>query len=138
MIRLLAHFESRKMAALFCLLAMLFFQAPAFAGFVIATGACCTGEQCPIHGHHQKAKQAETGSTDCDHEHHSSGGVQSCSISCCHDAPSAALHAQHFVPPISSTNATLGLVSQASVLNMSAPLAPALAPSPPPPRSFSL
>jgi hypothetical protein len=120
-----------------CLLAMLLLQAPAFAGFVIAAGVCCSGDVCPIHGHHQAKQQPGPAPMDCDHEHHSDSSLHSCTISCCHDAPSSTLHPHQFVPAIFYESTELAPLSTISAPTGHAPFSPLFAPNPPPPKFFT-
>ncbi|HEY1423620.1 MAG TPA: hypothetical protein VGF20_09220, partial [Candidatus Acidoferrum sp.] len=88
---------TQRIAACACLFALLLIYAPiATATLMTATGACCSGDYCPIHGNHHRNQEppAQTGENapmDCDHAGHSASKASTCSMSCCHDAqPSVA------------------------------------------------
>ncbi len=100
------HCESfgiQKVAACACLLALLLVYAPvASATLMSVTGACCTGDQCPIHGNHHPSKHDEPAAMDCHGDKHNVNQMDSCSISCCHTDQRAAVNANIFVlTPIS-------------------------------------
>src|SRR5882724_8409804 len=134
------HCESfgiRKVAARACLLALLLVYAPiASATLMSVTGACCTGEQCPIHGNHHPSKHEEPAAMDCHGGEHNVNQMDSCSISCCHTDPRAAVSANIFVltpisasmPLLANTQTFLTFAATGSSL--------AFAPPAPPPKSF--
>src|SRR5882724_4892518 len=56
-----ANSEKRRLAAIFCLLAVVMLQAPfARAAWISSAMNCCMGDHCPIPGHHQKSANTET------------------------------------------------------------------------------
>ena len=88
----------RRTNSFFCFVAALFLQAPVMAGLLIASGACCAGEHCPITAHHHGAAKTEEAPMDCGHNmDHNSASVRSCSMSCCNTAEQAAVHSNVFV-----------------------------------------
>jgi hypothetical protein len=89
--------HSRILAALVCLLAVLFLYAPfAAAAWSSHAMACCTAGYCNIPKHHHtKAPANSMASEDCDH----AGGIMDCSMSCCQDPDKPAVTAMAFVLP---------------------------------------
>jgi len=94
---------TQRVAAWISLLAVLLIYAPvASATLMAVTGACCSGDQCPIHGNHHPAKQNtsqhnDDAPMDCEHHGHSANKMRSCSMSCCHTVEPAAVHAHIFL-----------------------------------------
>src|SRR6266853_1020174 len=87
-------FDIQKVSACACLLALLLVYAPiASATLMSVTGACCTGDQCPIHGNHHPSKHDEPAAMDCHGDKHNVNQMDSCSISCCHTDQRAAVNA---------------------------------------------
>src|SRR5256885_4084977 len=79
----------------FCLLAALFLYAPlAGAAWSAHSMACCTGDQCPIRGHHHQTPAASH--EDCEHN----VGMSACSMSCCQDQERVATGAVLFILPL--------------------------------------
>ena|SRR5260221_219710 len=139
----MAHFAKdgvnakRRAPGVICLLALLLTYAPiASATFMAVSGACCTGDQCPIHGNHHPAKESpspknESAPMDCSHEQHSANKMRSCSMSCCQNVESIAVHAHIFVLsplPIESAFAPIApapiFAAFTNISLRSAPLAP--------------
>ena len=68
--------RSRKICAMVCLVALLLLWAPLWAAAWQAMGTdCCSGGMCPAHKNHTQNEPP------CDH--HGTGGISPCSISCC-------------------------------------------------------
>ena len=90
--------RSQRAAAWISLLALLLIYAPvASATLMAVTGACCSGDQCPIHGNHHPTSQNTSQNSsdapmDCDHQAHSTNKMSSCSMSCCRTVEPAAVH----------------------------------------------
>ncbi len=137
------HSRVRRIGAWTSLLALLFVYAPmASATLMAVTGACCTGDQCPIHGNHHSGKKSRTQNSEqtpmeCGHEGPESKKMQSCSMSCCHDIEQSAVHAYIFLPTPFSVPTALAPSSFAPHTSISAKLSPVFAPLGPPPKPFS-
>ena len=136
------HSRVRRIGAWTSLLALLLVYAPmASATLMAVTGACCTGDHCPIHGNHppaQKGSQtSEAAPMDCGHESHDSNKVRSCSISCCHDVEQSAVHAHVFLLTSLSVSTALAPSSFAPLTSIVQKVSPVFAPLGPPPKPFS-
>jgi len=90
--------RKRKLAAIFCLLAVVLLQAPfARAAWISSAMGCCMGDHCPIPGHHHNIANAETEMPmDCGHN---MSKVSHCKISCCKTADETAISVEQFVMP---------------------------------------
>jgi hypothetical protein len=97
----LANSVARRTPPLLCLFALLLFEAPFIGAAVIASGACCTGDHCPIAAHHHSPAKAEETKMDCGQHMNgdlsNAGRLQACSVSCCQTTEKAAVHAQVFL-----------------------------------------
>jgi hypothetical protein len=132
----------RRIGAWTSLLALLLIYAPmAEATLMAVTGACCTGDECPIHGHHGPAAKKATQASrdvpiDCGHE----GGqskMRSCSMSCCHPIEQAAGHAPVFLLIPLSISTALAPFSPASLAPVVTRISSLVAPPAPPPKSLA-
>jgi hypothetical protein len=125
------------------MLAILLIYAPVSTATLMAvTGACCTGDQCPIHGYHHPAKNGPTQKSDsppmdCDHHSQAADKMQSCSMSCCHTVERPAIHAHIFLLTPVSLQSSLVLVASASFVPTTIEVSPAFAPLAPPPKSLA-
>ena len=133
--------RARRASAWISLLAILMMYAPiASATFMAVSGACCTGDQCPIHGNHHPARnnsnpKNDSAPMDCGHEQHSANNMRSCSVSCCHSIEQSATHANiYLLTPVSVTTG-LALNASASTLASQRDISPSFAPLAPPPKS---
>ena len=122
----------RKFAAAICMFAFLLIYAPvASATFMVVTGSCCAGDQCPIHGHHHSAQHGNSDvAMDCGHE---MSTMQSCTMSCCQDSQQPAVHANVYVltpVEIASVLAPLALATLTLAPSRSSPAFTPLAPPP--------
>ena len=128
---------AQRAAAWISLLAVLLIYAPvASATLMAVTSACCSDDQCPIHGNHHPAHQntsqhSDDTPMDCDHHAHSTNKMSSCSMSCCHTVEPAAVHSHIYVliplslgAPLASSLSALPSISSARILLPSSPLAP--------------
>lgn len=90
--------RKRKLAAIFCLLAVVLLQAPfARAAWLSSAMSCCMGDHCPIPGHHHKNANAENEMPlDCGHN---MSKMSDCKISCCKTTDETAISVQQFVMP---------------------------------------
>jgi hypothetical protein len=134
------HSRLRRIGAWISLLALLLVYAPmASATLMVVTSACCTGDQCPIHGRHQHAEntsgQANESAMDCDHGAHHTSKMNSCSMSCCHTTEQAAVHAHIFLLTSISLHTALLPLSSASIESYTKNISPLFAPLAPPPKS---
>ena len=132
----------RQLQAIACLLGLLLFYAPILSATLMSvTGACCTGDRCPIHGSHHAgrqdhAKTAEPAPMNCDHDGHDLRKVNSCSMSGCQTVEQPAVHAHIFVLESSTDLASRTMIA---LLSDSAPartIFMASAPPAPPPKSI--
>jgi hypothetical protein len=95
--------RTQRVAAWISLLAVLLIYAPvASATLMAVTGACCGGDQCPIHGSHHPAQRNtsqhnDDAPMDCDHHSRGASKMQDCSMSCCHTVEQTAVHAHIYV-----------------------------------------
>jgi hypothetical protein len=122
--------EGRRLGAYFCLLATLLLYAPlAGAAWSAHSMACCTGDHCPIRGHHHQKPAASH--EDCEHEL----GMSSCSMSCCQDEEKAATSALVFVLPDAQSLAALIPVIGASDSQIVPEIPRPARPVSPPPRT---
>src|SRR5216684_6885625 len=135
------HCESfgiQKVAACACLLALLLVYAPiASATLLAVTGACCTGDQCPIHGNHHPAREKPAQQSDdppmnCDHDGHAANKTQSCLISCCHSVEQSVAHSNSFLLTPLSLSTALAPQSLAALMLTAAKLSLVFAPLAPP------
>ena len=87
---------TRKLAALFCLFAVVLLQAPfARAVWVSAEMNCCLSDHCPIPGHHhQSAPVKSEMPMDCGHN---TRHMSDCKISCCKTSDETAINIAQFV-----------------------------------------
>jgi hypothetical protein len=128
---------TQRVAAWISLLAVLLIYAPVASATLLAiTGACCSGEQCPIHGNHHPARQntsqhSNDAPMDCDHPAHSTNKMSSCSMSCCHTVEPAAVHSHIYVliplllgAPLASSLCAVRSISSAGIFLSYSPLAP--------------
>jgi hypothetical protein len=135
--------RSRRVSAWISMLAILLIYAPVTTATLMAvTGACCTGDQCPIHGNLHPAKespaqQRDNSPMDCDHHGHAANKMQTCSMSCCHTVEQPAIHAHIFLLTPVSLQSSLVLVSSASFVPTTIEVSPAFAPLAPPPKSLA-
>ena len=131
-----------QLQAIACLLGLLLFYAPILSATLMSvTGACCTGDRCPIHGSHHAGRQdhgktAEPAPIKCDHDGHDLRKVNSCSMSGCQTVEQPAVHAHIFV-----LESFPGLASRTMIASLSKPVPPrtiflASAPPAPPPKSI--
>jgi len=137
-----ANSRMRTTGACLCLLALLLVYAPmASATLMAVTGACCTGEQCPIHGNHHSAPkapaQASGAPMDCDHADHSSK-VNACSMSCCNNLEQIAVHAHIFLLTPLGISTELIPLSAASLAPANVSASQAFAPLAPPPKPLAI
>jgi hypothetical protein len=107
---------------------------------MVVTGACCTGDQCPIHGNHHSTQKRVTQKSDdvpmdCGHEGHDMSKMLACSMSCCHTVEQAAVHAYLFLLTPVSLSTALAPQSLASVTLTTTRISPVFAPLAPPPES---
>jgi hypothetical protein len=119
---------------LVCLVAAFLLQAPLVAGLVLAAGACCTGDHCPVAAHHHPAAKTEAPPMDCGHDKdQGTSNVRSCSISCCNTTEQAAVHSNLFLlspaVELASASPRPETVSGFAAREIAAPSAPL---SPPP------
>src|SRR6267142_6924713 len=135
------HSRVRRIGAWTSLLALLLVYAPmASATLMVITGACCTGDHCPIHGNHPAQKGAQTtedAAMDCGHEGHDSNQMRSCSISCCHDVEQSVVHAHIFLLTPLSVSTALAPSSFTRLTSIAQNVSPVFAPLGPPPKPFS-
>ena len=128
---------TQRAAAWISLLAVLLIYAPAAGATLMAvTGACCSDDQCPIHGNHRPAHQntpqhSNDAAMDCDHHAHSTNKMSSCSMSCCHTVEPAAVHSHIYVlipltlgAPLASSLSAVPSISFAGIFLPYSPLAP--------------
>src|ERR1700751_4489825 len=137
-----AHCETfaiRKLAACACLLALLFVYAPiASATLMSITGACCSGDQCPIHGNHHPSKHDQPAAMDCHGDKHNVNQMDACSISCCHTDQRAAVNCNIFVLTPISLSMPLLANTQTFLAIAATGLSLAFAPLAPPPKSSQI
>jgi len=133
----------KSVAAIACLIALLLVYAPmATATLMAVTGACCTGDYCPIHGNHhpsQKsdAQQNENAPMDCGHEGHATSKMNSCSVSCCQTVEQIAVKVHVFLlTPLPITTSLATLCPAPIALNGSL-VSPVFAPKAPPPKHLA-
>jgi hypothetical protein len=132
---------TRRTTALVCLIALLLTHAQVASATLMAmTGACCTGDQCPIHGNHHPvreipAQRNDDSAKDCDHHDHGANKMRSCSMSCCHTVEQPAVHAHLFVLTPIFVTAALAPRSIATLALAALRLSLAFAPPAPPPKS---
>jgi len=135
-----SRFSTRqRSSALLCFLALVLMYAPIASAAVMAiTGACCSGDQCPIHGNgnHHHPQKTDNPPMDCGHGEHNMTTMDNCSISCCHNTEQPAIHGILFLlTPLSASTSLAGL-SEISFAPHTTSLSPVFAPLAPPPKSF--
>ena len=133
-----SRFSTRqRSSALLCFLALVLMYAPiASAAVMTITGACCSGDQCPIHGNHHHSQKTDSPPMDCGHGEHNMGGMEHCSMSCCHNTEQPAIHGNLFLLTPLSVSMSLAPHSAISLLSATAKISLAYAPLAPPPKSF--
>jgi len=135
---------AQQMAACMCLLGLLLIYAPmATATLMAITRACCTGDACPIHGHHHPVRNNPTESrdkapTDCGHQSQDRSNMGACSMSCCHDAEQNVVHAHIFLLTPLSLATALAPLSAAWLAPANSSASLSLAPLAPPPKSLDV
>jgi hypothetical protein len=133
-------FMRHRAQPLVCLVAAFLLQAPLVAGLVLASGACCTGDHCPVAAHHHPAAKTEAPPMDCGHDKdQGTSNVRSCSISCCNTTEQAAVHSNLFLlspaVELASASPRPETVSGFAARETAAPSAP-LSPPPESPDRF--
>jgi hypothetical protein len=143
--------SARERAAVFCLLALVFFYAQATAlACAVATGMCCDGDHCPIAAHHHARQAAKPSPSDCGHDmsamnhsggesHHAAGQMSACSMSCCQTQSTIAFHAPtYLVPPAFVTDHGMRETPLQLVPDLKILLLAAVPPAPPPKLSTQI
>src|SRR2546429_5555246 len=121
---------NRRVNALLCFVALVLMYAQiASATVMMVTGACCSGDQCPIHGHHRAAETNDNGAMDCGHDARDVSKMSSCSMSCCQNTESSAIHANLFVLTPLSVPTSLILFSATTLAPASTNISQAFAPA---------
>jgi hypothetical protein len=130
----------RTLGAWFCLFALFALQAPVLAALVVASGACCTRDRCPIAAHHHAAAKADDSSMasmDCDHNMaHGVNKMPPCSISCCDSTEQPAVHSTVFLLSPVIELASVNLFPEAIPSFEAGETALYFAPLSPPPKSL--
>jgi hypothetical protein len=130
-----AQNRRRIIAALACLLAVVFLYAPyAAAAYSSQAMACCTAGFCNISTHHHtKAAANSTSAKDCSHDR---GGTMDCSMSCCQDLDkSVVISLLAFVlPPVTDAESAT-IVTRAVERVHSIEIPRSIEPVSPPPRT---
>ena len=139
----IANSRIRQTGACICLLALLLVYAPMASATVLAiTGACCTGDLCPIHGNHHPAQtgspqEYEEAPMDCGDGGHHMSKMQACSMSCCQTVEPTAVYAHSFLLTPFPVPAALAPLFSASIALTPAKVSPVFAPLAPPPKPAS-
>jgi hypothetical protein len=127
----------QRLSALACLVALtLLYGRIATSTVMAVTGACCSGDQCPIHGNHHHSQKSEETPMDCGHSGRDMSKMDSCAMSCCQNTEQTAVHATLFLltpVPVSTSLALHSAIRCTSAITKSSL---AYAPLAPPPRSF--
>jgi hypothetical protein len=126
--------HGHKVAALFCLLAVVLLQAPFARAAWFTSTICCMGDHCPIPSHHHKSTTAES-EMPMDCGHHSSK-ASNCTMSCCKTSDDAAIDISQFLVP--APHGSLFLERAVTAVPHIAPqmLSRSEEPQSPPPRTF--
>jgi hypothetical protein len=127
----------RVLAALVCLLAVVFLYVP-FAAAVWSSHAmaCCTNGFCNIpQHHHKKAPASSPAAEDCGHDGHNMSGMMNCSMSCCQDPDKPVVVSVAFVLPAPTTAASAIIVTRAVERVHSIEIPRTIEPLSPPPRT---
>jgi len=133
----LAFSTKQRLNALVCFVALILIYAPiATAAAMAVTGACCSGDQCPIHGNHHHSQKSEQTPMNCGHSGRDMSTMDNCSLSCCHNTEQPAIHANLFLLTPLSISTSLAPLSEISFAPATTNLSPAFAPLAPPPKSF--
>jgi hypothetical protein len=133
--RLSLSIKPRSSALVCCVALMLMYSQVAILAVMATTGACCNGDQCPIHGNHHHSQKSEA-PMDCGHSGHDKSKMDSCTMSCCHNVEQSAVHANlYLLTPISLSTS---LAPYSAIAFSSAPTKISLvfAPLAPPPKSL--
>ena len=129
------HSRVRRIGAWASLAALLLIYAPiSSATLMTVTGACCSGDQCPIHGSHHHAQNAKKNPVNCGHEAHNMSKMDACSMSCCQNAEQSVVHARIFVITPVSLAIAFAPLSSASFAFVAAKISRIFAPLAPPPK----
>jgi hypothetical protein len=125
--------RARVVSASICLLAVVLLYTPMVAAvWTVHTMSCCTGDHCPISGHHhQKSSAAPAHHMNCGHEMSS---MMACSMSCCQTTDHSLVASIFFVLPGPSVVPALSLISPASKSAQAILSSDSFKPLSPPPR----
>jgi hypothetical protein len=127
----------QRLSALVCLVAlMLMYGRIATSTVMAVTGACCSGDQCPIHGNRHHSQKSEETPMDCGHNGHVMSKTDSCTMSCCHNVEQSTVLGNLFLLDPGSLSTSLAPLSAASLAHAATDLSRAFAPLAPPPKSF--
>ena len=130
-------FATKRLNALVCFVALMLIYAPIATSAVMAiTGACCAGDQCPIHGNHHHPQESRNPPMDCGHGEQHMNTMENCSMSCCHNTEQPAAHANPFLLTPLSVSTSLAPYSEVSFSRAITKISPVFAPLAPPPKSF--
>jgi hypothetical protein len=133
--RKLSFSTKPRLSALVCCVALMLMYAQVATSAVMAmTGACCNGEQCPIHGNHHPSQKTDDPPMDCGHGEHNMSTMDNCSISCCHNTEQPAVHANLYLLTPVSLCTSLAPLSATLLAPAATSLYPAVAPLAPPPK----
>jgi len=133
-----SSFSTRqRLSALVCFVALVLMYAQiTSAAVMVITGACCSGDQCLIHGNHHPPQKTDAPPMDCGHGEHNVGAMDKCSMSCCQNTEQPAVHGNLFLLTPLSVSTSLAPYSAASFSNAITKISLAYAPLAPPPKSF--
>jgi hypothetical protein len=130
------RFSTRqRLSALVCFVALVLIYAPIATSTVMAiTGACCSGDQCPIHGNHHHSQKSHNPPMDCDRGEHHMSTMDNCSMSCCQNTEQPAVHCNLFLLTPVPVSASLAPLSATSLTPTATGISRAYAPPAPPPK----
>ena len=132
----LACSTKQRLNALVCFVVLILIYAPiATAAAMAVTGACCSGDECPIHGNRHHPQKTDNPPMDCGHGEHNMSTMDNCSMSCCQNTEQPAIHGNLFLLTPLSVSTSLTRLSEISFAPAATNLSPAFAPLAPPPKS---
>jgi hypothetical protein len=127
----------RVLAALVCLLAVVFVYVPIVAAAWSSQAlACCTKGYCNIpQHHHKKAPASSATAEDCGHDGHNMSGMMDCSMSCCQDPDRPVVTSVAFVLPPAPVATSATIFTRAVERVHSIEIPRTIEPLSPPPRT---
>jgi hypothetical protein len=138
-----AKSSGKRMAASFCLLAVILLWSPLWAAALESNGiGCCGGLMCAAHGHakpnHAQPPETKPAEAPMECEHHGGSGISSCTMSCCAENGPAFTSPINFVAPKPTVISAPAQALAAPATLAATGFVLTFEPLSPPPRTFLL